>query len=148
MANVLSFDVSKGGEDGFFIVTPRVDGVMLTTLVEQFERDHGMTDPAGGYGGLIPTFFRFGRLDRYFLGESETPLIERPPGHILVLGCECGEVECWPLACMVDLRDSEIVWHSFAQPHRPARDYSVLGPFVFKRAQYLEALRGLPKVDL
>src|SRR5262245_42822457 len=122
MTNVLSFDVSRRDEDGATVITPRVDGVMLTTLAEQFERSHGLNDPAGGYGGLIPEFLRYGPLDRYFLGKSE--ILASTPGRIFVLGCQCGEVGCWPLTCLVNTRDSEITWQSFEQPHRPARDYS------------------------
>src|SRR5262245_9817806 len=136
MTNVLSFEVI--GEKDAAIVTPCIDGVLLTTLTEQFERGHGMTDPAGGYGGLIPAFFDHGpSLGQYFLGDFEV--------RIYVLSCDCGEVGCWPLTCIVDAGDSKITWHSFMQPHRPARDYSSFGPFVFERWQFEEALRGLPE---
>jgi hypothetical protein len=118
---------------------------MLTTLAERFEGGHGLTDPAGGYGGLIPEFFRYGPLDRYFLGKSE--IFASKPGRIFVLGCECGEVGCWPLTCLVNIADSEIVWQSFEQPHRPTRDYSSFGPFVFALEQYEQALRSLPEQE-
>jgi hypothetical protein len=29
-----------------------------------------------------------------------------------------------------------VVWDRFKQPHRPERDYSLFGPFVFNAAQY------------
>jgi hypothetical protein len=145
MTNLLSFDVSRKIEAGVTVVTPCIDGVLLTVLVEQFERSHGLTDPAGGYGGLIPELFRYGPLDRYFLGKSQTPYFAAALGRIFVLGCECGEVGCWPLTCLVGTSDSEIIWHDFEQPHRPVRDYSLFGPFVFKFGQYEEALRKLPK---
>jgi hypothetical protein len=143
MTNMLTFDVSRRDEDGVTVITPRVDGVMLTTLAEQFEYSHGLTDPAGGYGGLIPEFFRYGPLDRYFLGKSGT--LASTPGRIFVLGCQCGEVGCWPLTCLVSAADSKITWQSFEQPHRPARDYSSFGPFVFELEQYEEALHSLPE---
>jgi hypothetical protein len=117
---------------------------MLTSLAEQFEQNHGLNDPAGGYGGLIPEFFRYGALDRYFLGRSEMPCFASAPERIFVLGCACGEVGCWPLTCSVDARGEQVTWRAFEQPHRPDRDYSEFGPFVFDRAQYEEALRSLP----
>jgi hypothetical protein len=144
LTNVLSFDVGKREKDGATVITPCVDGVALTSLAEQFEQTHGLNDPAGGYGGLIPEFFRYGPLDRYFLGKSETHYFERTPGRIFVLGCQCGEVGCWPLTSVVSAGDSEVTWHGFEQPHRPGRDYSTFGPFVFHRGQYEEALKGLP----
>jgi hypothetical protein len=145
MANIISFDVSRKDRDRGTVITPRVDGVLLTTLAEEFEQTHGLTDPAGGYGGLIPEFFRYGPLDRYFLGKSETPYFASAPRRIIVLGCECGEVGCWPLMCLVSTSDSEITWQGFEQPYRPARDYSSFGPFVFEREQYEDALRNLPE---
>lgn len=143
MSNVLSFDVSEGGEHGIVVITPCVDGVMLTRLVEQFEEMHGLNDPAGEYGGLILQLFRYGPLDLYFLGKSETPYFANSPGRIFVLGCECGEVGCWPLTCWVDVRDHAVTWQRFEQPHRPTRDYSAFGPFEFDREQYEDALRSL-----
>ena len=143
MTNLLSFNVSRDEKDRVSVITPCVDGVMLTALVEEFERGHGLTDPAGGYGGLIPEHFDYGPLDRYFLGKSET--LTGGPGGIFVLGCSCGEVGCWPLACVVSVRDGEIIWQSFEQPHRPTRDYSLFGSFVFELKQYMEALRTLPQ---
>jgi hypothetical protein len=144
MTNVLSFDVRRKGDKGPAVITPCIDGVMLTSLAEHFEKSHGMTDPAGGYGGLISEFFRYGSLDRYFLGESETPLFQATPGRIFVLGCECGEVGCWPLTALVRTRGREVSWHAFEQPHRKARDYSAFGPFLFDRDQYESALKSLP----
>lgn len=143
--NVLSFDVSERDRGGATVIVPRVDGVMLTALAEQFECDHQLTDPAGGYGGLIPELFEYGPLDRYFLGKSETTPFVRRPGRIFLLGCECGEVICWPLMCSVEARDRKIAWRSFEQPYQLARDYSSFGPFVFELEQYEEALRNLPK---
>jgi len=147
MINVLSFDVSRRDEDGATVITPCIDGVMLTKLVEQFEYRHGLTDPAGGYDGLIPEFFRYSPLDMYFLGEPETFHVAGAPGRIFILGCECGEVGCWPLTCLINASGSDVVWHNFEQPHRPARDYSSFGPFVFELRQYEEALRSLPSIE-
>jgi hypothetical protein len=144
MTSVLSFDVSRS-ENGVAVITPRIDGVLLTAMAEQFERSHDLADPAGGYGGLIPEFYRYGPLDRYFLGASETPDLPSTPARIFVLGCECGEVGCWPLTCIVHAGENEVTWQSFEQPHRPKRDYSSFGPFVFERGQYEQALRDLPE---
>jgi hypothetical protein len=144
MTHKLSFDVSKL-DSGATIITPFIDGVALTQLAEQFEKTHEMTDPAGGYGGLIPENFRCGPLDQYFLGKTERAYITKKSGRIYVLGCECGEVGCWPLTCSVNIEDGQVVWSGFEQEFRPARDYSSFGPFVFDLQQYKEALRTLPE---
>jgi hypothetical protein len=108
MTNVLSFAVVRRDKEGATVITPCVDGVALTNLAEQFEQNLNMIDPTGGYGGLIPEFFRFGPLDRYFWGEAETPFFESKPGRIFVLGCQCGEVGCWPLTTKVSAHGSEV----------------------------------------
>lgn len=64
--NRLSFDVAD--KDGAVAITPAVDGIPLSALVTDFERANGYSDPAGGYGGIIPAFFSYGPLDSYFPG--------------------------------------------------------------------------------
>jgi hypothetical protein len=111
---------------------PVIDGRPLTDLVTKFETKCGY-DPAGGYGGVVFEFVNIGLSDNYF-GKSE---------ETFVLGCECGELGCWPLKCSVrDDRDT-ITWANFSQPHRPDRDYSSFGPFLFERAQYAQAVSSL-----
>lgn len=141
MSNVLIFDIRKSD---ITVITPCIDGVLLTNLVEQFERARGMNDPAGGYGGLVMEFFKYGPLDQYFRGQSETPFFANASGRIYVLGCDCGEVGCWPLTCVVHTEETTITWQAFEQPYRPIRCYSAFGPFVFNREQYEQALRSLP----
>lgn len=144
MLSLLSFHIGKWREPGgVIVITPHIDGRALPDIVEEFERSRGLTDPAGGYGGLIPSFFSFGALDQYFLGRSGFVDLDDRAGRLFVLGCECGEVGCWPLQCAVRVTDGTVSWFDFAQPHRPGRDYSAFGPFVFERQQYEDALRGL-----
>jgi hypothetical protein len=142
MTNHLSFAVAEN-EDGATVITPRIDGMSLAELAADFERSHGMNDPAGGYAGLIPNSFNYGPLDQYFLGEAEAPIFAREPARLFVLGCKCGEVGCWPLVCRVAVDDRHVTWQSFEQPYRKGRDYSAFGPFMFDLVQYREALAGL-----
>jgi hypothetical protein len=37
-------------------IVPFVNGVSLTDLIEQFERER-VYEPVGGYAGIIPTYF-------------------------------------------------------------------------------------------
>src|SRR5258708_40295658 len=75
-------------------LTPILSGTPLTDLIAQFERERCF-DIAGGYRGLIPTRFAYGPLDRYFMAES-TGIYWAGLGGYYLLGCECGEVGCWP----------------------------------------------------
>jgi hypothetical protein len=140
------FSVARTRDDDATEIVPLIDGVALTCLVESFERQQSFA-PAGGYGGLIPEFFAYGPLDRYFLGDAAPNTYWEKLGGVYLLGCECGEVGCWPLRCQIRKTDEYVKWDKFTQPFRAERDYSAFGPFVFDAAQYLDALAGL-QLDL
>ncbi len=127
----ISFQVS---EETPASMVPVINGCTLIDLVTEFEvtRNH---DPHGGYGGLVPAFFNFGDLRTYLLGldNHEWPR----PGTAWLLGCDCGEVGCWPLEATVDTRPTHVMWSNFSQPFRPGRGF---GPFVFDRDQYATAV--------
>lgn len=141
MTNVLSFKFENTDEDAVAIL-PCVDGVGLDQLVAEFERSSGYSDPAGGYGGLIPSHYFYGPLPSYFLGHEE-PVTGDEQGEIYLLSCECGEVGCWPLIAHVRLNQDKVIWNGFSQPHRPSRNYTNFGPFEFDRTQYERAVEDL-----
>lgn len=143
MTSVLSFKFENIEKDAVAIL-PCVDGVGLDQLVADFERATGYSDPASGYGGLIPSYFRFGPLSSYFLGREE-PVEGDRQGKIYVLSCECGEVGCWPLIAHVRLHQDKVIWDGFSQPHRPRRNYASFGPFEFERTQYEQAVEALAR---
>ena len=116
-------------------LTPVVDGRSLVELVTDFERE-GSLSPVGGYGGLVLDYFNFGNVGHLFLGQQEPWQGQRVP----VLACDCGEMGCWPLLVNIDAGPETVTWSAFVQPHRPGRDYSGFGPFVFDRDQYDAAL--------
>jgi len=117
-------------------IVPIVNGVRLTVLVEEFERERNY-EPVGGYAGIVPTHFNFGPLDQYFLATSPDPPFA---GKHWLLGCECGEVGCWPLETRIVTNEREIIWEGFKQPFRPERDYSSFGPFRFDHDQYRQSV--------
>jgi hypothetical protein len=120
-------------------VVPAIDGTLLTDLVDAYELSHAM-HPAGHlYGGLVPASYRFGAMDRHYRGGSTEAFGPAVP----VLGGECGEWGCWPLLARISLCPDQVTWDGFAQPLRPVRDYSGLGPFHFTRDQYEDALADL-----
>jgi hypothetical protein len=123
-------------------IIPILNAAPLTDMILSFERENRY-EPAGGYGGLIPQHFKCGPLDRYFLGDFEENSYFGDLGRIYLLGCNCGEVGCWPLAARVIPGAGSVVWDSFQQPHRPERDYSHFGPFVFNARQYRQAVADL-----
>ncbi|GAB3944214.1 hypothetical protein GCM10029976_067960 [Kribbella albertanoniae] len=119
-------------EDGGSEFVPLVNGVSLVELITRYERGEGL-DPAGGYAGLV--LDNFSSIRGYLVGEPSTPYA--------LLGCNCGDMGCWPLQAQIHADADTVTWDSFRQPHRPDWDYSGFGPFVFDRAQYDEALQLL-----
>ncbi len=85
-----------------------------------------------------PSQFRFGDLTKYYLG-SETQQWPQP-GHAWLLGCDCGEVGCWPLTAQATVTEQTVMWSDFGQPHRPNWNYDGFGPFTFDRVSYDEAV--------
>ncbi|MEU6238756.1 hypothetical protein [Kitasatospora sp. NPDC047058] len=76
----------------------------------------------------------------HFLGEAAPELRHTPTGATVVLGCPCGIWECWPLYTRITATAETVTWSAFRQPHRPAWGDLALGPFVFPRPDYEEAL--------
>ena len=116
----------------------------LVQIVREMElsfaaRD-GNPDLAGSYVGLPPNEVFL--PSRRFLGEPETHYDnDGPYDKLAVLGCGCGEVGCWPLLVRTTLQDDTVIWSDLEQPHRRHWRHDGLGPFVFDRSRYLDALR-------
>ena len=138
--SVLQFDVVPLDDRQVDVaqVIPVIDGRPLVERVAAFEEARGY-DPPGGYGGLVPSFFRFGDLARYFLGQQE-PWTDKA---VAVLACDCGELGCWPLQTHISVSDETVSWQDFGQPHRPERDYADFGPFTFERRAYEAAVQQM-----
>jgi len=135
------FEVRPFGDkpDGARELLPYVDDVSLVDLVSGFEHAAGY-DVAGKYAGIVLDHFNFGDLTSYLTGQPDSSYWEEA-GAIALLGCDCGEVGCWPLEAEVVTTDSRVTWRGFIQPHRPKRDYGSFGPLVFRRTHYEHAVR-------
>lgn len=136
MTNQLRFR-AETTRNGANTLTPEVDGTSLITLVGSYEATRGY-QPAGEYDGLVPEHFNFGDLSRYYLGTEANQWPK--PGEAWLLGCQCGEVGCWPLAVRITVDSSTVTWSNFAQPRRSDWDYAAFGPFKFDRRQYEGAM--------
>ena len=89
---------------------------------------------------MIPQWFEYGPLDRYFFGDFEQSRYFAKLGEVYLIGCQRGEVGCWPLTARITTNNESVVWDSFQQPHRRERDYSQFGPFVFELGRYRSAV--------
>jgi hypothetical protein len=139
-ASILSFAVEPlSNEEPLPSIVPVLNGSRLTDLVEAFERSRSY-EPVGGYAGLVPAFFTIGPLDQYFMATSNEVFTTN---GFYLLGCECGEVGCWPLVARIIADDRVVQWKDFKQPLRPDRDYSGFGPFLFDADQYQRSVLEL-----
>lgn len=115
-----------------------INGQSLIDLVRSIELPFAeledSPDIAGAYSWLIAEYCEIQRL------TTE---------ECMVLGCNCGIPECWPLATRVSFSENVVNWSNFRNWHTESRtnpwDYSALGPFTFDRQQYETAVRGLLK---
>lgn len=135
------FDVRpwRDGPDPARELLPYVDDVSLVDLISGYEHA-ARYDVPGKYAGIVLDHFNFGDLSAYLTGEPDSTYWAGR-GVIALLGCDCGEVGCWPLEAQVLIDDGIVAWRGFAQPFRPKRDYGTFGPFVFRRSQYERAVR-------
>ncbi|HEX5596933.1 MAG TPA: hypothetical protein VFX61_13090 [Micromonosporaceae bacterium] len=127
------------GPDPARELLPYVDKVSLVDLVSGFEYAAGHDVP-GTYAGVVLDHFNFGDLTTYLTGRPDSTYWSEK-GVIALLGCDCGEVGCWPLEAQVITAEDSVFWRGFSQPYRPQRDYGDFGPFVFGRKQYERAVR-------
>ena len=86
-------------------------------------------------------------------------LFDAAAHDVAVLGCTCGEIDCWPVYCRVKRLPGQVRWSGFLNPYRtpkyvsalddPAHqrivpwDYSALGCFSFDRKEYDAAFAAL-----
>ncbi|MEU2869775.1 hypothetical protein ABZ769_11280 [Streptomyces olivoreticuli] len=137
--NEIRFDRQHRDELGVLEILPSINGIPLTELIDKFETDAGMQPAGDAYGGLIPEYFRFGPMEDHFHGRSTDAMGAKTP----LLGCECGELGCWPLMARITVTANLVIWDCFEQPYRTKRDYTAFGPFQFDLHQYDDALRAL-----
>jgi hypothetical protein len=135
------FDIRPWGDsfDRARELLPFVDNVSLVDLVSGYEHAAGFDVP-GAYAGVVLDHFKFGDLTAYLFGQPDS-VYWASRGAIALLGCDCGEVGCWPLESEVRIDNDLVTWRGFVQPFRPQRDYGSFGPFTFRRSQYERAIR-------
>ena len=130
----------------------RINDQSLIDLVRPVELPfltiEGHPELAGNYGWLHPF------VCEIFVEPDE------PETHLL--GCTCGEADCWPILGRITKTPNTVQWHSFYNPFRLEKylskdkrndgrifipwDYAALGPFEFDRKQYDEAIAAVQPI--
>ncbi|MEV7586362.1 hypothetical protein [Streptomyces erythrochromogenes] len=83
----------------------------------------------------------------HFLGDAPQHLRDHNTGALCLLSCPCGIDACWPLLASVRVTPTEVTWSAFHQPHRKQWGELPLGPYVFPRPAYDEALATPTHLD-
>ncbi|MFG2005108.1 hypothetical protein ACGFNU_38785 [Spirillospora sp. NPDC048911] len=144
----IEFRLVGGGSIEIFI-----DGVRLLDLVrtaelpyardEQLERaDEFVPEEAPLLAGEYSSFLGrwTGWPTRHYLGEPVETAYNQEDDETMLLGCMCGISECWALLARIEVTDSQVRWSGFRNNHRDWDLSATLGPFVFSRPQYEQAL--------
>jgi hypothetical protein len=122
------------------LLTPFVDGRSFVDLVTEYEESHGW-EQAGIHEGLVLGKEEFRDLAQYLLhGRSLLRYLSH--SGTVVLGCGCGNIDDGPFFADVLGSDDQVTWREFKNPMADGLDwdYSDLGPFVFDRGQYEQAI--------
>jgi hypothetical protein len=142
----ITFTTTQDKYAGVHITINGRDLIEIVRNIElPFATREGSPNIAGAYSGLPAATVFF--PSRHFVGEPE-PLYTDGDGRVYALLCECGEPGCWPLSVRIELREHEVVWSDFRQPHRGPHiktgewRYDALPSFTFDREAYEQALSG------
>lgn len=119
-----------------------INGTSLIDLVRPVELPFAELEDAPGIAGSYG-----------WLNDEDGEIQRLKTEECMVLGCNCGIPECWPLTTRVSFSENVVNWSNFRNSHTEARtipwDYSTLGPFFFDRQQYENAVRALfPQIEV
>ena len=150
----------KDFEYGFPIIDISINDHKLLDLVTKVERENARRmglDFGGNYSGVWATPYVV--EGNHFLGLS---FPGQPKSYSWVLNCTCGNPGCWDVLALIETDDkfvrwSDIVnpwlvnglpthWHTESPEDFVAFDYSSIGPYVFDRRQYDDALSELRRL--
>jgi len=134
----IRFDVEPWAPTGT-LLTPFIDGRSFVDLVTEYEEIRGWED-AGIHEGLVLGREQLQDLPRFLLeGQS---LEQFGATGTVLLGCSCGNIDDGPFFGTLLVTDDHVTWRDFKNPLAGGLDwdYSDLGPFVFDRAQYEQAI--------
>src|SRR5436305_7411333 len=117
--DVISFDIvvrpvdeHRLSEGTLGDVVILINGSPLLDLVREHERAeasrHGQDGPAGSY---LPRSVR--RAPRGLLYAQPASDYEHGDGRFILMGCICGEIDCWPLVARIHVDDNGVVWNDF-----------------------------------
>lgn len=153
----LGFYYDKDYGSGFPIIDISINERKLLDIVTEVERKNAQRmgfDFGGGYTGVRATPYVV--EGDHFLGLS---IPGSAKSHTRVLNCTCGNPRCWDVLALIEADDKFVCWsyiinpwllnglpthwHTESPEDFVAFNYSSIGPYIFDRRQYEDALNEL-----
>ncbi len=146
--NRITFQVVPSAVGEYDTIVPSIDGTPLRDWVRHIERPLALQDSettlAGAYEGL-PTKFVLPPA-MHWLGKPHLFYKDKRKNPAILVCAESGMLENWALMAQIEIFPRHIVWRGFYQLQRyKSWDYDTLGPFIFDKLQYMDALKALQK---
>ena len=142
---------------GFPIIDIYINDSKLLDIVTKVERENARRlglDFGGNYTGVWATPYVV--EGDHFLGFAP---LGQPKYHTWVLNCTCGNPGCWDILAFIEADNETVRWRDIVNPwlvnglpthwhtEKPeyflAFDYSSIGPYIFDRRQYENALNQI-----
>lgn len=134
MMNKIEFEIEYTSQGQSEVKSPlvliKIDG---TDFKEGLKENHDFEYVNGVHVKEIDRFIPF----------KNTDYIDDETGRVAIYICPCEEEGCSNIACVISESETEIIWDSFGAVWVEEVEYPEVGPFIFKKSQYLEALEAL-----
>ncbi len=146
--HTINFEVLPSNISEYDTVEPFINGARLKELITRIERPLALKDEAkvlaGAYEGLPTEFVLLPAL--HWLGKPHLFYKDKKKNPAILVCNESGMMENWALMAKIEVFPRHIVWRKFYQLQRKEKwIYKDLGPFIFDKMQYMEALQMLQK---
>ncbi|WP_427051658.1 hypothetical protein [Paenibacillus sp. TC-CSREp1] len=146
----IQFKVEYSEEQKASVISIYVNDESLIERMKRYEAQFE-SEIAGLYEGL--NIDLVDHIEAHFTGRLQEDDIFNYEGKTLVLGCNCGLPDCWPLLVKITETGDSIMWSHFEQPHRAEDspggywDYSNFPPLHFQKREYIEQLNNISRSD-
>ncbi|WP_307760990.1 hypothetical protein [uncultured Phascolarctobacterium sp.] len=141
--NTLSFrlDRFEFGADSkpSFVTRIFIDGKDFLDMIVDYEKEFlAIGNEKGAEGGFVPIYIS--ELYNNLTKHCYNPVFDWEAN---IFGCVCGVTECEPFTIRVDEGRRVVVWYDFSRAFRGDWTYRNLGPYVFEKEQYDDAIARL-----
>jgi hypothetical protein len=141
-ADHITFRTRSSHLEDYLVTDIIINGANLLNVLSVLEAPmaeaEGQPSLAGQYEGLPPLMIL--PPAQHFFGAPQMAAYAHPGGWITLYEYALSGVPGdWTFGCYISPGDDTVLWDGFANLKRPSWSYDI-GPFIFERDQYEEAL--------